>query len=202
MPPTSSLVVLALACSWLAPPATASTDAPNVVGGCQLFPKLSAFNQPVDTLPVLAYSDELVAVITSAGANLFPDFGATWDDTYDGDPNVRPSARTATRAKLTTASRRRSASPSTWCPPRSRWCGSRWTAPRGGCRSRTGSCPTPTTRCTRSPRTRSSRTRPRTKAATRTCSSCRRGRACCTRCGRATTRTPTGGPRPTAPSST
>jgi hypothetical protein len=74
---------------------------PHSLAGCSLFPADNPWNQRVDTLPVAANSDAIVATI-GAGTGLHPDFGAgTWDGGPIGIPyNVVTAAQKTSRVSF------------------------------------------------------------------------------------------------------
>jgi hypothetical protein len=71
--------------SWIV--LVASSAAPPVIDGCELFPSDSIWNTPIDGLPVHEMSDEWVESI-GLSTNLHPDFGTFWKGQPIGIPFV------------------------------------------------------------------------------------------------------------------
>jgi hypothetical protein len=91
------LLIVAIAALSVA--ATGATPTPPKLGGCQVFPATSAWNEPVDKLPVAADS---AAIITSIGdSGVHADFGSgLWDGSRIGIPYTVVHGKTTLKSRL------------------------------------------------------------------------------------------------------
>jgi hypothetical protein len=93
----SALIALAV----VAGAAGAAPAGPPTIGGCQVFPTSSVWNQPVDRLPVAKDSATLISSV-GLDSPVHPDFGSgLWDGQTIGIPYVVVSGASTPKAKPT-----------------------------------------------------------------------------------------------------
>ncbi len=91
------LLVAATAALSLA--ATGATPTPPKLGGCQVFPATSAWNERVDKLPVAANSATIISSIGDSGVHA--DFGSgLWDGSRIGIPYTVVHGKTTPKSRL------------------------------------------------------------------------------------------------------
>jgi hypothetical protein len=84
----------------LATASTGATPTPPKLGGCTVFPSTSAWNQPVDRLPVAAGSATLIASI-GLGDGVHADFGSgLWGGSRIGIPYTVVHGRSTPRSRV------------------------------------------------------------------------------------------------------
>jgi hypothetical protein len=95
-----SVAAAAVAALALATAGTSATPAPPKVGGCQVFPATSAWNERVDTLPVAGDSSRLIASIGLSNG-VPADFGSgLWDGSRIGIPYTVVHGKTTPKSRV------------------------------------------------------------------------------------------------------
>jgi hypothetical protein len=95
-----SVAAAAVAALALATAGTSATPAPPKVGGCQVLPATSAWNERVDTLPVAGDSSRLIASIGLSNG-VHADFGSgLWDGSRIGIPYTVVHGKTTPKSRV------------------------------------------------------------------------------------------------------